>query len=559
MYFGLLALLTRALRLDARQLRNHLFRLAFVGFIYVCLLLATFQSAVLAAPGLTFFNQIAWLNLLFITCAGIGFFSSAITEEKEEDTIGLLQMAGLNHLGILLGKSTSRLIQVLLLLVVQFPFMLLAVTLGGVTNHQIMAAYVDLLAYTVLLANVALVCSVIFQRGGNAAAFTTILMVLYVVAPLVASRMLIDLRAMQWTTSLLWKARIFTTLEWIQDSCVLYKLRDVMSTGFSEPLLTVQVISNICVGVVCFGLAWLLFGPRVNQTTQGTVSRGTLLKSTSRMKFLSPGRCWKNPFLWKDFQFIGGGNLMLVGKFVVYIAILIGVASVASIPKNWFGMTKADINSVYCLIMIAILILESCIYASRIFHDEIRMQTMSSLLMVPRSIPYIGYSKTVGCILGLIPAFTCLAIAMLGLPSTITDRFFLSIIDARFWAMVMTFLIFLHLIALLSLFIKWGSSRCNVLDGARGDLLPCLAVAGDRRRTTKQFGRSSCNDLGVDSDRISLLRVSNDDRGTSAGIGNAIAEISFAALSNAAVPIRKLMSARDPKGFGEPGLLRTHC
>ena len=183
MYYGLLALLTRALRVDARQLRNHLFRLAFVGFIYICLLVATFQSAFLGAPGLSFFSQIAWLNALFITCAGIGFFSSAITEEKEEETIGLLQMAGLNHLGILLGKSTSRLIQVMLLLVVQFPFMLLAVTLGGVTTLQIVAAYVDLLAYTVLLANVALVCSVVFQRGGNAAAFTTLLMVLYAIAP----------------------------------------------------------------------------------------------------------------------------------------------------------------------------------------------------------------------------------------------------------------------------------------------------------------------------------------------------------------------------------------
>src|SRR5262249_13880134 len=128
MFYGLMALLTRALRMDSRQMRNHLFRLAFVSFIYICLLVATFQSSFLGSPGLAFFSQIVWLNVLFVTCAGIGFFSSAITEEKEEDTIGLLQMAGLNHLGILLGKSTSRLIQVVMLLIVQFPFMLLAVT-----------------------------------------------------------------------------------------------------------------------------------------------------------------------------------------------------------------------------------------------------------------------------------------------------------------------------------------------------------------------------------------------------------------------------------------------
>ncbi|WP_010583663.1 hypothetical protein [Schlesneria paludicola] len=457
MYYGLLALLTRALRMDARQLRNHLFRLAFVGFIYLCLLTATFQSAMLGAPGLTFFSQIAWLNALFITCAGIGFFSSAITEEKEEDTIGLLQMAGLNHLGILFGKSTSRLIQVMLLLVVQFPFMLLAVTLGGVTTQQIIAAYVDLMAYTVLLANVALVSSVVFQRGGAAAAFTTLLMVLYGVIPKVAAVELKDLQVTGWTKSIWWQSLVLTLLEWIQDSCVYYKLSDVMMTGFNEPFLTKQVISNVGVGVFCFGLAWLLFGPYVNSASQGNASRGAVLKSTTRMKFLSPGRCWTYPFVWKDFQFIGGGYLLLVGKFMAYISLFLVLMGVAEIPSNSLGIGPSDVLPVYSVTLLAFLVLESCVYASRIFHDEIRLQTMSSLLMLPRSIPYIGYSKAIGCALGLVPVLTCLVFAVSWLPQATTGRFIANAIDARFWAIVMSFLIFLHLIALLSLFLKWGA------------------------------------------------------------------------------------------------------
>ena len=49
---------------------------------------------------------------------------------------------------------------------------------------------------------------------------------------------------MGWTKSIWWKAWILTSLEWIQESCVFYQLYDVMSTGFSKPLLTRQVISN---------------------------------------------------------------------------------------------------------------------------------------------------------------------------------------------------------------------------------------------------------------------------------------------------------------------------
>ena len=53
--------------------------------------------------------------------------------------------------------------------------------------------------------------------------------------------------------------------------------------------------------------------------------------------------------------------------------------------------------------MVGGLILEACVSASRIFHDEIRLHTMSSLLMLPRSIPYMGYSKAIGCLMGLDP------------------------------------------------------------------------------------------------------------------------------------------------------------
>ena len=457
MYYGLIALLTRALRLDARQLRNHLFRLAFVGFIYLAMLMATIESAFLGAPGLKFFQTIAWLNVLFITCAGIGYFSSAITEEKEEETIGLLQMAGLNHIGILLGKSTSRLIQVMLLLIVQFPFMLLAVTLGGVTTHQIIAAYVDILAFTILLANTALVCSVMFQRGGNAAAFTTLLMVLYVVLPPIAGLELKDLTSVGWTKSDWWKTIILTSLEWLEKSCVFYQLQEVMQTGFDQPILTKQVISNVVVGMFCFGLAWLLFGPSINNATPGGVSRGVILKSTSRVQFLSPGRCWSNPFVWKDFQFIGGGYSLFVGKLLAYVMLFALIVGMSLYQGNWFGFTLTDVAGIYFVCMLIALILEACISASRIFHDEIRLQTMSSLLMLPRSIPFIGYSKMIGCLMGLAPAAICLLGATVLLPNFRFANAARTVIEPQFWAGIMVILVFLHLIALLSLFVKWGA------------------------------------------------------------------------------------------------------
>ena len=81
--------------------------------------------------------------------------------------LGLLRMTDLNSIAILLGKSTSRLVGAFLMLVVQLPFILLAVTLGGVGLIQILAAYSSLLAYLFLVCNLALLCSVAVSQYRN--------------------------------------------------------------------------------------------------------------------------------------------------------------------------------------------------------------------------------------------------------------------------------------------------------------------------------------------------------------------------------------------------------
>jgi len=82
------------------------------------------------APGCVFWTD-GLVNLIFITLAGLSSFASAITEEKEEMTLGLLRDDGAQSNRYLLGKSTEPMIGALLLLLVQVPFIMLAVTLGG--------------------------------------------------------------------------------------------------------------------------------------------------------------------------------------------------------------------------------------------------------------------------------------------------------------------------------------------------------------------------------------------------------------------------------------------
>ena len=128
---GTLALMIRGLRFDCRRWQMHALRFLLVAIFLFLLFISWIEYVVSigTAPGLGFFSYITYTNFVFITLGGMSFFTSSITEEKEEQTLGLLKMAGVNPLGILMGKLGPRLLNALLLLAIQFPFVQLAVTL----------------------------------------------------------------------------------------------------------------------------------------------------------------------------------------------------------------------------------------------------------------------------------------------------------------------------------------------------------------------------------------------------------------------------------------------
>ena len=103
---GTFALVERSLRVDVRLTRTHLVRLLFAGIILFMLIQVHDGMAWRQSPGRDFFTQICYVNFGLLNLAAMSFFSTVITEEKEEMTLGLLKMAGISPIGILLGKTS---------------------------------------------------------------------------------------------------------------------------------------------------------------------------------------------------------------------------------------------------------------------------------------------------------------------------------------------------------------------------------------------------------------------------------------------------------------------
>ncbi len=183
MFSGVSALLFRSLREDALLLRYHMLRGGIVFFLMLNVVQANESMFNNASPGLELFRGLLMNNILLISLAGIGYFATPIAEEKEEETLGLLLMAGVSRLGILLGKSTSRLIITLVLGLIEVPFLLLAITLGGVTQHQIWCGFALVASFTIFVANLGLLFSVVCSTTASASRSMLIFLLVYFIIP----------------------------------------------------------------------------------------------------------------------------------------------------------------------------------------------------------------------------------------------------------------------------------------------------------------------------------------------------------------------------------------
>ncbi len=455
----LLALFGRSLREDTRSKATYLTR---VGLVLVILLFLASVSQSFGwgnAPGLRFFGNVVFIDFFFIVLAGFSHFASAITEEKEEMTLGLLRMTNLNALSILLGKSTSRVVGALLLLVAQFPFTLLAISLGGVAVRQIVAAYCTLGAFIILLANLALLASVISRRTTGAAVLTgASLFIFFAFVPF-----------LRWAAMMPTYLGLIKTpspavvmLGHVADTVALVspvnRLSAILGTGFSEGPAGVQVWSNLALGALCFLLAWSVFEFFCNEQQEAAQPRSLLVRRTSALRRFGAGRVWTSALAWKDFYFLVGGKGWMGVKLLLYA---IPPVLAGWIPRRWNAtMSVNDFGFFLVWMSVVIASLELSFIAASVFRHERQWKTLSSLALLPMSMRQIAYQKILGCLPALIPAGCFLALGCFCVTLETTDFPLRKMSSATFTALVYVsaqFLLFLHGVAALSLYLRRGA------------------------------------------------------------------------------------------------------
>ena len=440
----LLALFIRSLSEDAHGKATYWVRATLCGFILLVLFFLIQEDNWARAPGLALFGVIITSQTVAISLVGLTFFGSAIAEEKEEQTLGLLRMTDLSPVSILLGKSTSRLCSALLLLAAAFPFTVFSVILGGVSLGQVIAAYCTIGAYTFLLCNVALLGSVLARHTAGAATFSAVVMG----ALLGSGPFLHELHDYLLKYGVKSNLHSIGTILWRNTPPK--RLDEIFQTAFSGPPAGWQVASNVIIGVVFFLLSWAAFGrfcDRAPDASSGIYDRvmrllGMNNRRRPRLKTHVIGR--------KDFHFLHGGTPAMILRFVGYL--LLPLIILATLHHR-HSLHFHTVTSSLCEYLPLIFFIDAGLMAGRLFRSELNEQTLSTLAVLPTTVRQMAYQKASVLALMLMPG----VLSNLGLNAFQRQSYDPSFVNQETLNYVVWSILFIHIVIWFSLFLKRGA------------------------------------------------------------------------------------------------------
>lgn len=403
---GLWALTLRSLRSDSRLIRFHGLRVGVAAFSFFALISLN-SSLSETAPGRILLLAMLGMNLYFVTWGGALLFAPVIAEEKEASTLGLLRMTGIGPAALILGSFLPKLIQVGLILVVQFPMFCLTVTLGGVDWSHVWAAVLVVATQLVFVASASVLSSVVFRTSGRAIAGVIIV-------------------------SLLWSNLSRAVLGAIGNNWSLFSLfhhvQLMQASGASSQGVELAVALHLALSVGFLLLAIGLFD-RFNlheisgEPTQspwqrfqsylspwayrriGSVPPGESQRSSAEPAGVirAPQRAtlpvWQNSLAWKEFTFLGGGWMGLLLRLCLAFG---GVLFIAADGFSEIGQTRWIYESILYASLWPLSI--DLVYLTvNLFGAEIRGQTWETLQTLPVPLGVICRQKVLGAARQLIP------------------------------------------------------------------------------------------------------------------------------------------------------------
>lgn len=438
--FGTRALAVRTLRTDARSQLLHGLRIGLAGVLLCALIGVQMSGAAFGAPGRRLFQAILEIDFWFVSVLGTAVFASLVAEDREQGGLELMRCAGLGALPIVLGKSIGQLVTALSLLAVQLPFALLAVALGGIDTSQVLAGFAVLGGYQLFTYGIGLLMSAARPTVGAAARWTAAVCVFASAWPL-----LVDLGVvvglLPRAAARAWEFSPYAALGTVA-------VKPNVAIPAAAPVLA--LVGALAFVVTC--VAFDGFERRLGTADQRRRSVfGDRWGGSRRVPRWSVAA-----LAWKDYRVLVGGREGILVRVVAYLVLAIAIA-VWSPPWSGAGARATCAAALLSAVGIGVFV-DLGMLASRVFRDEVRDGTYSSLLMLPKSSVQLATGKVGGCAAAAVPALPWLVLGVLLDPMS-------SIVTLGWSVLLVAFhgYLLIHLVVLASLYLARGAFALTAL------------------------------------------------------------------------------------------------
>ncbi|MFO1520545.1 MAG: hypothetical protein U1G05_00580 [Kiritimatiellia bacterium] len=395
-FSSITAFMVRAVRQDSRSIPSLLMRTGVVGFLCWQLLMTVDTLRWQTAPGLRMFEALMGFNLFVLFTAGVAYLAASIAEEKEENTLGLLLLSGMGTLPVLLGKTTGRLLAFAMLLLLQIPFTLLCVTMGGMRGGQVFAGYAMLGSLMVLVSGFSVLASVLLRTVRGAVVLSGLALLLWHIVPPFLAEVGADLT--------LFPAAVCDALQaggrWMTGVMFYSRMNAITSLAGTTEVFTRAEAFNAGAGVVLLILAALAF-----MLTESAQSAESAPKTKLGAAFSAGWARWFRPrrrppvgpaaIRWKDSWLLMGGRMGLFIRLATLTGLALWIYSEIVVDRPAW---RSHYMQEYCLSLLFIsagyAALSMFAMASRTFSTEFRDMTMADLLGMPGGAGAVVRQKT---------------------------------------------------------------------------------------------------------------------------------------------------------------------
>ena len=418
-------ILTKELRVSSRRRLNYLVRSIYlaamilvVGFVWLAEVdsLQHYGSAWsitrMAIAGRTIHLAIMWFQFCAGQLLAVILLSTAINEEVYGRTLGVLMSTPINSLQIVMGKLTSKLWQLLVLLATSIPLLALVRVFGGVSWEFVATGVSLTLAAMIFAAALSLYFSI-----GNRRSYVAMFKALFTMGLLQYGLLFM----IGWIMHEGYRVRSDAIVEMLFPFCpsgmLLYETERLMRPGWSFGTGSWLFSSWSCCLITLAASAGV-GGLCVRRVRRVALAQAVGVDpSPGRRKRRKPAalagdapggtirRLYGAPVAWKDMRTRRAGRGMIGLYACIVVALLVSYVAAAASDD----LRSGEIHATYVVILTTLGAVATAVLAAGSITSEKEARTWPTLLGTTQSAREILLGKAIGAICRSLPVWGLLA------------------------------------------------------------------------------------------------------------------------------------------------------